>query len=82
MGRAALPFPGGALHEGRPCRYAKGSPCNAFHYESACPSRFITLLYGMYRHARDVVLHISHDAWVEDEKQDIPMRQLSDKEVH
>ena len=35
----------------------------------------------MCRHARDVVLHISHDAWVEDEKQDIPMRQLSDKEV-
>ena len=28
-----------------------------------------------------MVLHISHDAWVEDEKQDIPMRQLSDKEV-
>lgn len=41
----------------------------------------LTFLLILGRHARDVVLHISHDAWVEDEKQDIPMRQLSDKEV-
>lgn len=34
------------------------------------------------RHARDVVLHISHDAWVEEEKEDIPMRQLDEQEVH
>ena len=33
------------------------------------------------RHARDVVLHMSHDAWVEEEKQDIPMAPLSDSEV-
>ena len=33
------------------------------------------------RHARDVVLHISHDAWVEEEKEDIPMRQLTEQEV-
>ena len=51
---------------------------------SILPSRrcmYLTCLMIMCRQARDVVLHISHDAWVEDEKQDIPMRQLSDKEV-
>ncbi|CAK0787776.1 hypothetical protein CVIRNUC_010998 [Coccomyxa viridis] len=33
------------------------------------------------RHARDVVVHVSHDAWVEEEKEDVPMRPLSQKEV-
>ena len=33
------------------------------------------------RHARDVVLHMSHDAWVEEEKQDIAMAPMSNEEV-
>lgn len=33
------------------------------------------------RHARDVVLHMSHDAWVEEEKQDITMAPLSNEKV-
>ncbi|CAL8472333.1 g11876 [Coccomyxa elongata] len=37
--------------------------------------------HGPLRHARDVVLHMSHDAWVEEEKQDIPMVPMSAEEV-
>jgi hypothetical protein len=38
-------------------------------------------ILAVSRHAADVVLHISHDAWVEEEKQDIPMEPMSDSEV-
>ena len=27
------------------------------------------------------MVHVSHDAWVEEEKEDVPMQQLSQKEV-
>ena len=54
---------------------------NRFSRWKHMPASFSELLEDLCRHARDVVLHISHDAWVESEKQDIHMRQLSEKEV-
>ena len=31
------------------------------------------------RHAADVVVHLSHDAWVEEEKLDLPMERLTEE---
>jgi hypothetical protein len=33
------------------------------------------------RHAADVVVHLSHDAWVEEEKLDLPMQRLGEEQA-
>ena len=33
------------------------------------------------RHAADVVVHLSHDAWVEEEKLDLPMQHLGEEQA-